>query len=100
MVCVVAAVLLGAVLVSWSLSLSLTRKLAWHLRVERQLDAVMSHLQVPDPDSALPAVASALDAHDKLRAVREYRIATGASPLEAKYAVDALIRRRTGPDAS
>jgi hypothetical protein len=63
------------------------------LRMQRQLDAIMKHLDLPEPQVSRPGalsapVAALADAGRKIDAMRLYRQETGASLREAKAAIE------------
>ncbi len=64
------------------------------LRAQRQLDAIMKHLGLPEPPTSHPGalsppVAALVAAGRKIDAIRLYRQETGAGLKEAKAAVEA-----------
>jgi large subunit ribosomal protein L7/L12 len=66
---------------------------AQDLRTQRQLDAIMQHLGLPDPPvsragALSPQVAALLAAGRKIDALRLYRQETGESLRQAKAAID------------
>jgi ribosomal protein L7/L12 len=66
---------------------------AHDLRMQRQLDAIMEHLGLPEPTASRagalsPQVAALLAAGRKIDALRLYRQETGESLRQAKEAIE------------
>jgi hypothetical protein len=64
------------------------------LRMQRQLDAIMKHLGLPEPPvsragALSPEVLALLAAGRKVDAIRRYREETGESLKEARAAIEA-----------
>ena len=57
-------------------------------RIERQLKALLDHLQVELPDDGLGEVRRLAQAGEKIQAIKRYRELTGASLVEAKNFVE------------
>jgi ribosomal protein L7/L12 len=85
--------LLGIVLITvLSLSNAVGRQSARLAELQRQFEALAAHLGVePAPPEEAPApVLEHLRRGEKIRAIREYRAATGVGLKEAKDAVERL----------
>jgi hypothetical protein len=57
-------------------------------RIERQLKALLDHLQVPQPDDGLGEVRRLAHAGEKIKAIKLYRQLTGADLVAAKEFVE------------
>jgi len=62
-------------------------------RIERKVDLLLGHLDVPVEDPEMDAVAALARDGKAIEAMKEYRRVTGAGLKEAKEAVDRLQAR-------
>jgi hypothetical protein len=60
-------------------------------RIERQLKALLDHLQVQLPDDGFGEVRQLADAGKKIEAIKLYRQLTGAGLVEAKQFVERAL---------
>ncbi len=67
-------------------------------RVERKLDLILAHLNIPfAEESGVPEeVRHLADRGEKIPAIKAYRDATGAGLAEAKHAVEEYLAGRGG----
>lgn len=63
-------------------------------RIERQLQLIVDHFGIVEPQPTYPDVVAALDQGRKIQAIKAYREATGSDLATAKAAVEALARTR------
>ncbi|HZF89071.1 MAG TPA: hypothetical protein VE614_11900 [Streptomyces sp.] len=63
-------------------------------RIERKLDLLLGHLDVPVEDPGMDEVAALARDGKPIEAMKAYRRVTGAGLKEAKDAVDRLQERR------
>ena len=71
------------------------------LRMQRQLDAIMKHLGLPEPDvsgpgALSPQVLALLAADRRIEAIKLYRQETGAGLKDAKEAVEQGLAAASG----
>jgi hypothetical protein len=57
-------------------------------RVERQLDALLRHFNIDEPDDGLAEVRRLAEAGEKIAAIRLHRQLTGAGLAESKQFVE------------
>ena len=62
--------------------------------VERKLDRLLDHLEVPTPEYPLAEVEACLSRGQKIQAIKVYRDATGVDLRTAKDAVERLAGER------
>ncbi len=70
---------------------NVSRRTDWQIpRLERKVDLLLKHLNVPFEDKAGEMVRPLLLAGQKMDAIKEYRRITGVGLKDAKDAVDAI----------
>lgn len=57
-------------------------------RIERKLDAIIAHLNIPLKDDGMDDIRDLIAAGKKIEAIKEYRVRTGAGLAEAKEAIE------------
>lgn len=68
-------------------------------RLDAKLDVLLKHAGIQfDPYQDVPAaVIAALERGEKIQAIKDYRLATGAGLKEAKEFVEEIQRRKKAP---
>lgn len=89
---VIFLLLAGAFLLLLSLTLSISQLKADIYRMQKKLDSIAKHVDLPDliNDELKATLLELISEGNKIKAVKEYRSATGAGLLEAKQFIDDL----------
>ena len=89
---VIFLLLAGAFLLLLSLTLSISQLKAELYQVKKKLDSVATHVGLPGliNDDLKSTLLELISEGNKIKAIKEYRSATGAGLLEAKKFIDDL----------